>query len=170
MWSWSQFLPRLPGVGAGAFGPGGRAAADSSTRLVNAPSEARGELGRRANLRGGADQARPRREHQGVAAVEHGERRERVQARVEGADGDGGTLQRAFEGAVDAVRQACQAFAGLGQGLARIVAQDGGGQLGDVALRKLAELAGERCFHAEARSSSRCPGDAAAWRRATRRG
>ena len=91
----------------------------------------------------GADEGAVGAEDKGVAAVEDGERRERVEAGVEGADADGGAAQRAVEGAVDTGAEGLKAFAGLGEGLAGIVAEDGGGEGGDLVLA-LAELGGER--------------------------
>ena len=79
-------------------------------------------------------------EDEGVTAVEDGEGRERVEARAECADADGGTLQSAFEGAVEADAAGEQALAGLGKRLAGIVAEDGGGEIGEAGLA-MAKLA-----------------------------
>jgi hypothetical protein len=50
-----------------------------------------------------------------------------MQAGVEGADACNGTLQSAFEGTVKAGAAGGEAFAGLGNAPARIVAENGGG-------------------------------------------
>ena len=97
---------------------------------------------------GGTDEGAVGAEDEGVAAVEDGEGRERVEAGVDGADADGGAAEGALEGAVDAGAEGLEAFAGFGEGLAGIVAEDGGGEVGDPVLA-LAELRGEGGFEAE---------------------
>jgi hypothetical protein len=64
-----------------------------------------------------------------------------VEARVDGANANGGATQGALKGAVDAGAEAAQAFAGCGEGLAGIVAKDSGGEAGDLILA-LAEMGG----------------------------
>ena len=79
-------------------------------------------------------------EHQGVAAVEDGERRERVEAGIEGAEAWRWTIEAGVR--VERSRRARQAARrsrAWASGLAGIVAEDGGGEIGDVCLA-LAEL------------------------------
>ena len=90
---------------------------------------------------GGADEGAVGREDQGIAAVEDGEGRERVEAGVNSADADGGAAKSAFERTVDAGAQCLEAFAGTGERLAWIVAENGGSEIGDVVLA-LAEMRG----------------------------
>ena len=121
-------------------------------------------------MSGGADERAFSGEDEGVAAVEDGEGRERVEAGVERADADGGAAEGALEGAVDAGAEGLEVFAGLGEGLAGIVAEDGGGEGGDVILA-LAKLGGEGGFEAEAESRRDAgSGDGGMRRRGTRRG
>ncbi len=110
--------------------------------------EARGDFVAGGNLCRGANQRALGGENQGVAAVEDGQGRERVEAGVEGADADGGALQGAFEGAVEAGAAGLEALAGLGEALAGIVAKESGGEIGEVGLM-LAELGGEGGFKAK---------------------
>ena len=114
-----------------------------------AVGEAGGELIAGGNLIGRADEAAPGIEHQRIATLKNGQRRERVQPRIEGADGGGGGMERALQCAVEARAAGGEALAGLGKPLARIVAQNSGGEIGDVALM-LAELRADGVLHAEA--------------------
>ena len=72
------------------------AACEGSVGEAGGELVAGGELGDRADYGafGGKDQ--------GVAAVEDGERRERVEARVEGAESGCGGVEKAFQRAVEA--------------------------------------------------------------------
>ena len=81
---------------------------------------------------GGADEAACVAEHQGVAAIEDGQRRERVEAGVKGAKVGGGGVELALDGMAETGAAGQQAFAGLGNGLAGIAAQDAGGEGGNV--------------------------------------
>jgi hypothetical protein len=71
-----------------------------------------------------------------------------MEAGVKGADADGGATQISFERAVDSGTEGLEAFAGGGEGLAGIVAEDGCGEIGDLVL-SLAELGGESGFQTE---------------------
>ena len=71
-----------------------------------------------------------------------------MEAGVERAEADSGALQGALDGAIDASAECLQALAGLREGLAGIVAEDGGGEVGDAVLA-VAELGGERGFEAK---------------------
>ena len=72
-----------------------------------------------------------------------------MEAGIDGADADGGSAQGAFKRAVDAAAESLEAFAGVGEGLAGIVTEDGGGEFGDAVLA-LAKLGCEGGFSAEA--------------------
>ena len=119
-------------VGGGGFDATGKGAV----------GEAGGELIARCELGGRSDEAALGGEDEGVAAVEDGEGRERVEAGVESADTDGGALQGAFERTIEAGAKGEEAFAGLGKRLAGIVAKDGGGAAGNLVLQP-AKLSGE---------------------------
>ena len=71
-----------------------------------------------------------------------------MEAGVDCADADGCAAEGAVEGTIDAGGKGLEAFASLGEGLAGIVAKDGGGEVGDVGLL-LPELNGEGGFAAE---------------------
>jgi len=71
-----------------------------------------------------------------------------VEAGVERAEADSGALQSTFEGAMEAGAVSLESFAGLGQGLAGIVAEDGRGEGGDVILLA-AQMCGEGSFLSE---------------------
>ena len=71
-----------------------------------------------------------------------------MEAGVNGADADGGAAECALERAVDAGAEGLQTFAGQGEGLAGIVAEDGGGEVGDTILA-FSELGGEGGFQTE---------------------
>jgi hypothetical protein len=73
-------------------------------------------------------------EDQGVAAVEHGERRKGMQAGVERAKGPGMGVEQVLDSAMEVVAASLEALAGLGKRLARVVAKHGGAESGDVAL------------------------------------
>jgi hypothetical protein len=64
-----------------------------------------------------------------------------VEAGVNRADAGGGALQRVIEGAIDAGAKGLEALAGFGEGLAGIVAENCGGEVGYLVLA-LAELGG----------------------------
>ena len=109
--------------------------ASDSTRLVNAPSARRVvSLIAGSDLRRGTHQSAGGIQYQRIAALEHGQRRERVQPRIERAEPGRGCMQHALQRAVQARTAGGEAFAGLCQALARIVAQHGGGQIGHLAL------------------------------------
>ena len=81
------FLPRLREVDAGArlfasrLGRSGRCRLNAAHE--RAIGQARGHAVARGNLRRRANERALGRKHQGVAAIEHGQRRKRMQARVE---------------------------------------------------------------------------------------
>jgi len=87
-----------------------------------------------SELRGGADEGAIGIEDKGVSAVEDGERGERVEARVERAEAGGGGVDEALGRAVEMGAAGEEALACLGKGLARIVAEDEGCELGNVGL------------------------------------
>ena len=57
-----------------------------------------------------------------------------MEARVEGVEGGGGGVEEALGGAVEVGAAGEKAFARLSKSLTRIVAEDGGGQLGNAGL------------------------------------
>ena len=65
-----------------------------------------------------------------------------------GASADSGAAEGALEGAVNASAEGLEAIASFSEGLAGIVAEDGGGEVGDVVLAA-AELSGQGGFDAE---------------------
>lgn len=67
---------------------------------------------------------------------------------IEGAEGCGGGLEEAFKRAVEAGAAGGETLPGLGEGLAGIMAENGGGEIGEVGLAE-AELGGEDGFEAE---------------------
>ena len=97
---------------------------------------------------GGADQDAVCVQHQRVAAIEYGERRKRVQARIESADAGRGGVERTLQGTIQAGAAGGEALAGKAKSTARIVAQNRRGEIGDAALMP-AELGGKGGFLAE---------------------
>jgi len=71
-----------------------------------------------------------------------------MEAGVEGAGADCGAAQGALDGAVKPGAAGLEAFAGVGEGVARVVVEDVGGEVGNLALA-LAELGGEGGFETE---------------------
>ena len=57
-----------------------------------------------------------------------------MEAGIECADANGGALEGALNGAVEAGAAGGEAFACVGEGLARVVLEDGGGKEGKMAL------------------------------------
>ena len=103
-----------------------------STRLVKAPSASRVVSGiTGVELSCGADDAAIGVEHQGVAAVEDGERREGVKACVERTERGSIGVEKMVDAAMEMIVEVLEATAGGGEGLARIVAKDCGGAGGD---------------------------------------
>ncbi len=82
------------------------------------------------------------REHQGIAAIEHGKGRKRIKAAVECAEASGGALQGAFDGAVEAGAEIGEVLAGMEQVTAGIVVEKCGGESCDAGL-PVADLRGE---------------------------
>ena len=78
---------------------------------------------------GGADEGAFRTEDEGVSAVEDGEGRERVETGVEGAEADGGALQGAFDGAVEAGAKIGEVLASMKHASAGIVVEKSGSQV-----------------------------------------
>ena len=72
--------------------------------------------------------------HQGVATIENGERRKRVQARVEGDNGRGGSPKHSLHGVIQPRAAGLKALTGLSQPLTGIVAQNCCGKVGDLTL------------------------------------
>ena len=86
------------------------------------------------DLCGGADERAVGVEDEGVAAVEDGERRQRVQAGIEGLEPGAVLVEESFRGVEQSDAAGGKVLLGVGQALARIVAEDGDAQLDNVAM------------------------------------